>query len=195
MLSTMGGVNVLNTGCAKIKKDCIGKRNILRIGKNSMIHGLGIYMRGNDISVEIGENVIIGKHCSIRCEGNNIKIVVGNYTTMTRDVHICAQEDNSFILIGEDCMFSNTITIRTSDSHPIYDYDGTRLNPPGNIKIGKHVWIAPGTTVLKGVEVGDSSIIASKSLVTKDVPESSLAGGVPAKILKSGIYWTRENLY
>ena len=114
---------------------------------------------------------------------------------MTRDVHICAQEDKTMIDIGCDCMFSNNIIIRTSDSHPIFDNTGVRINPAQNVKIGNHVWIAPESTVMKGVIVNDNAIIGSKSLVTKNVPESSLVAGIPAKVIREEVYWTRESLF
>ncbi len=57
------------------------------------------------------------------------------------------------------------------------------------IKIGNHVWIGSNVTVLKGVEIGDGSIIAAGSLVNKNIPPGVLAGGVPAKILKEGVTW------
>lgn len=160
-----------------------------------MIHNLDVYLRGNFIRIEIGDGVIIGKHCSIRCEGDNIIVVVGNNTTMTRDVHICAQENHSSIVIGEDCMFSNNIIVRTSDSHPIYDNTGVRINSPQNVRIGNHVWIAPESTVLKGVTIGDNVIVGSKSLVTKDIESTCLCAGIPAHVIKRNIKWTREELY
>jgi acetyltransferase-like isoleucine patch superfamily enzyme len=53
------------------------------------------------------------------------------------------------------------------------------------IVIGKKVWIGAQVTILPGVTIGDNSIIAAGAVVTKDLPANSLAGGVPAKILKT----------
>ena len=189
------GIEIQNYGCARIKKDAVGDNNVLNIGKNSIIHKLNLYIRGNRVNIEIGKDVIIGKRRSIRCEGDNIRIVIGDNTTMTRDVHICAQENGTSIELGKNCMLSNNIIIRTSDSHPIYDDKGERLNPPQNVRIGNHVWIAPESTILKGVTVEDNAIIGSKSLVTKDVLESTLVAGIPAKVVREKIQWSRENLF
>lgn len=190
-----GGLEVYNHGCARIKRSVVGKNNTLTIGQDSIIHNLDVFIRGNSIRIEIGNGVIIGKGCSIRCEGDNIKVIVGNNTTMTRDVHICAQENESCIVIGEDCMFSNNIIIRTSDSHPIYDISGIRINLPQNVRIGNHVWIAPESTILKGVIISDNAIVGSKSLVTKDVESSCLYAGIPAHVIKRNINWTRGELF
>ena len=58
----------------------------------------------------------------------------------------------------------------------------------GKIIIGKGTWIASGVTVVAGVTVGNSCLLAAGSVVTKDVPESSVVGGVPGKVIGS----TRE---
>ena len=191
---TNGSLEVVNHGCTKIRKDVIGKNNKITIGHDSLIHDMDLYIRGMGNEVEIGSSCIIGKNCSIRIEGNGCKVTIGEKTTMTRDIHICVQEDGMFIQIGKDCMFSNNIIVRTSDSHPIYQ-QGKRLNLPAPVIIGNHVWIAPETTILKGVVVADNCILASKSLLTKSVAESCLVAGVPAKEIRTGVIWTRESLY
>lgn len=136
----------------------------------------------------------MGPRCSFRMEGNNVTIEIGDGVTFTRDVELCAQENGSIISIGDDVMFSNII-IRTSDSHPIYNETGTRINLPSNVKIGNHVWVSPNSKIFKGVTVGDGAIIGADSLVTKDVDSCSLAVGHPAKTVKENIKWTREKLY
>lgn len=193
-MRTSGNIMVVNRGCAKLRKDIIGVNNSVFIGEGSLIHNMELYVRGTGNEVEIGKSCIIGHNCSIRIEGNGCKVSIGDGTTMTRDIHICAQEDGMSITIGRNCMFSNHIIVRTSDSHPIYK-DGQRINPAASVVIGNHVWIAPETTVLKGVVVGDNCILASKSLLTKSVSESSLVAGIPAKVVKTDVNWTREALY
>lgn len=190
-----GGVQIINKGCAKLEKNCIGDNNQVFIGAGSILHATEIYIRGNNVNIKIGENVIIGKRSSIRCEGDNISISIGDNTTMTRDVHICAQEEGTSITIGNDCMFSNNIIVRTSDSHPIYGNTGERLNKAASVAIGNHVWIAPETTIMKGVIVGNNSILGSKSMVTKNIPNDCLAVGIPAKPVRYEVQWTREKLF
>ncbi len=51
-------------------------------------------------------------------------------------------------------------------------------------RIGCGVWIMPNVTIIPGVTIGDESVVATGSVVTKDVPPRTLVGGVPAKILK-----------
>ena len=55
---------------------------------------------------------------------------------------------------------------------------------PAPIRIGRHVWIGANATVLPGVTIGDGAIIAAGAVVTRDVPENAIVGGVPARIMR-----------
>lgn len=115
---------------------------------------------------------------------------------MSRDVQLCAQESGRQIVVDEDCMFSNNIIVRTSDSHPIFDKEtNERENVAGDVYIGKHVWIAPNSKIFKGVRIGEGAVIGSDTLVTKDIPAHSLAVGHPAKIVRNDICWTRDDIF
>lgn len=179
-----------------MKKYIRGKNNKMYVGKGAKLKGTFIRVCGCNNIIRFGENVHVGPGCSFWMEGNNIEIIIGDKTSFTRNVHVNAQENNSKIIIGEDCMFSNSIIVRTSDSHPIYDkLTNKRLNTAASIYIGNHVWIASGSTIMKKSKIGDGSIIGSNTLINKEIPENSLAVGMPAKVVKENIYWTREALF
>lgn len=100
------------------------------------------------------------------------------------------------IAVGEDCMFSNNIIVRTSDSHPIYDSTtNERLNPAASVQIGNHVWIAPSSVVMKGANIGDGVIVGSHTMVNKKVSANVLVVGMPMRVIKENVYWTREALF
>ena len=88
------------------------------------------------------------------------------------------------ISIGENVVISENVIIRDSDNHHIN-------NKPNSapIKIGNNVWIGMNVTILKGVTIGDGAVIASNTLINKDVPENCLVGGIPQKILKENVIW------
>lgn len=90
------------------------------------------------------------------------------------------------ITIGDDVAISEEVVIRDSDNHSILAPDYEMSKP---ISIGNHVWIGFRAAILKGVTIGDGSIIAAGAIVTKDVPPNCLAAGVPAKIIKRNIEW------
>lgn len=90
------------------------------------------------------------------------------------------------IEIGKDCTIGRDVVIRSYDGHiiKVSDY---KISEP--IIIKDHVWIGQGATILKGVTIGEGAIIAAGALVTKDVPDHSIVGGVPAKVLRENIQW------
>ena len=183
-------------GRAWIRKDVSGQDNSISVGRDCIIEAAYLKIQGNNNKLNIGNNVVIGKDCSFWMEGNNLSITIGDDVTMTSSVHLLCQECNNKIVIGRDCMFANHITIRTSDSHPIYDtVSNQRTNCPKDVIIGGHVWIAPQVDVMKGVTIGSNSVIGTKTIVTKDVPDSCLAVGVPARVVKNSVVWTRERLF
>lgn len=188
-----GNGNIINVqkSIVNIKKTIVGNDNVVEINNATIIEGT-IRIRGNGNHLVIEEGCHIGKECSFWLEGNNNTIIIGKNTTMTSCCHLNAQEHNTTIIVGEDCMFSNTIIVRTSDSHPIFNDKGERINPAKDVVIGKHVWIAPNSVIMKGAIIGNGCIIGSHSIVNKTIPSSCLAVGMPAKVVKEKISWTRE---
>ena len=175
-----------------LKKSIVGNDNEVII-KNATVTGATIRIRGNGNRLIIEDDCIIGDSCSFWLEGVDNCIIIGKGTTMTSHCHLNAQERGTRILLGEDCMLSNRIVIRTSDAHPIYQAN-VRINPAQDVIIGRHVWIAPGSTVLKGAVIGDGCIVGSHSLVNKTIPANSLVVGMPARVVKEDILWTREDV-
>ena len=173
----------------------IGKNNTITIGKSTVTNDTMFHIIGENNSIEIGEKCGIGKGCSFWIEGNNIKIIIGAKTTFTQLCHFNAQENGTCIIVGEECMFSNHIIVRTSDSHPIYDIESSnRINPAKSVKIGNRVWVAPDTKIMKGSVIGDGCVIGSNTMVTNTIPPQSLAVGMPARVVKQNIRWSREDI-
>ena len=80
-----------------------------------------------------------------------------------------------------DCTMVAAHAKLISNDHDLYDRKILTLLP---IKIGNHVWVGAGATILKGVTVGNHAIIGGGSVVTKDVPAGELWMGNPAKFYK-----------
>jgi len=163
---------------------------------NSIVEGtkLGnglLEIRNNNSRIEIGD------YCSLngqfRCRANNTNLIIGSRTT-TMWVQITLHEQGD-IVIGEDCMFSGDVRMDVSDMHSILDMETLkRINPPENISFGDHVWIGQGVHILKGVSIGEHSILAAKALITKDVPKNSIVAGIPATVIKTGVTWDMQRL-
>lgn len=143
-----------------------------------------------------GCNVSIGLHCILNntelwIEGDNGVISIGDNTTI-EGAHIASTEGKK-IIIGKDCMFSSGIQIRNGDSHSILDLtSGERINEAQDIIIGNHVWIGSDVKILKGVKIGDNTVIGIGSIVTGEIEENSVYAGVPAKKIRSNVQWNRN---
>jgi acetyltransferase-like isoleucine patch superfamily enzyme len=91
--------------------------------------------------------------------------------------------------IGKDCMITTDSIITDSNWHYV-EYDGKPSQIQSDTIIGNHVWVCPGSNILKGAIVGDNCIIATKSLVNGgEYPENSLIAGMPAKVIRSNCKW------
>ena len=127
---------------------------------------------------KIGENVVIenGFHCD---NGKNIFIgnnFVGNYNITILDI--------KEVYIGNDVMIGPNTTI-TTVGHPINPNSRRkRLGVASEVQIGNDVWIGANVSVLPGVTIGNNVIIGAGAVVNKDIPNNSIAVGVPARVIK-----------
>lgn len=104
-----------------------------------------------------------------------------------------AVADLSDIRIGPDCMFSDGILLQSSDQHGIVDLGTGHIvnNRRRFLTIGEHVWVGRQAIVLPDVEVGRGVIVGAGAVITTQVPEFCIVGGVPARVIKSGMTWSR----
>ena len=131
----------------------------LRAGRGSIIsspHGL-----------ILGRNVSIGPRSIIQVDG-----VIGDYTLIGMGVQIVGRDDHATDEIGVPVALSTRASERV----------GTVRD---RVDIGRDVWIGASSVVLSGIRIGDGSVVAAGSVVTKDVPSFSVVGGNPARVLGS----------
>lgn len=107
--------------------------------------------------------------------------------TVGRNVFInqnCTFYDLGGLDIADDVMIGPNVSLLTM-GHPVEPSqrrDGVIAKP---IVIERNVWIAAGATIIGGVTVGENSVVAAGSIVTKDVPPNTLVGGNPARVIRS----------
>jgi len=186
---------IINNGTLRnVRFKIIGNNNRIEIGKETRIENLIFYIYGNNHSFLVGNNCYI-KGGSAWYEDEGGSIIIGNNTTI-ENAHLALTEYKTKIIIGNDCMFSSGIDFRTGDSHSIIEMNTKkRINYAKDIIVMDHVWIGADVKVLKGVTIHKESIIATGSIVTSDIPENCIGGGIPAKVLKSNVNWLRERIY
>ena len=153
-----------------------------------------IKIHGDFAKLIMQENVSIDEGLYL-FQSSNTQINIGANTSFFKTTLQCIHAETA-INIGEDCMFSYDTWVYNSDGHPIVDKDNNITNKPKNINIGKHVWIGWSASILKGVSIGDNSIIGRSAVVTKSNTEpNSIIAGNPAKAVKrlEGT-WLREDI-
>ena len=167
-----------------------GSNNILYIDKETLLTNSYIKIEGNDNKIFIGANCCL-KNLTIDMKNENSVIKIGDKTSI-EEARITSFEPYK-IEIGKDCMFSADIVIMNTDVHKIYDTT-TKLktNEGKEISIGNHVWLGIRTIVLKGVNIGDNSIVAAGSIVTKDVKANTVVSGNAARQVKENRNWSRD---
>lgn len=171
------------------------KNKITASGDFFINYGGGIIGASSKKQIVFGKNVRLSGWLTVMDDG---KIIIGDYTLIGSRTVIQAWEN---VEIGDYCMISPDVWIQDNNSHSIYAQDrlidilGSRdFNSSGtdytntvkkSIKIGNHVWIGRRAIIMKGVSIGDRSIIAAGAVVTHDVPADTIVGGNPAKVLKT----------
>ena len=92
--------------------------------------------------------------------------------------------DSGKITIGDNVMIAPNVSFYTVD-HPIHPSDrSTYLEQSKPITIENNVWIGGNVVILKGVTIGENSVIGAGSVVTKNIPKNSLAFGNPCKVVR-----------
>jgi virginiamycin A acetyltransferase len=158
------------------------------------------------------------KLCFLKNVVNNPLIEIGDYTyyddfddvkNFEKNVKYLFDFTRDKLIIGKFCMIASGVQFimnggnhltRAVSSYPfsIFGGDwsdamqGKTFPSRGNTTIGNDVWIGTGATIMPGVQIGDGSIIATSSVVTKDVEPYTIVGGNPAELIKAR--FTKENI-
>jgi acetyltransferase-like isoleucine patch superfamily enzyme len=116
-----------------------------------------LYTTGGE-NIRIGRNVFINQNCTFYDLGG--------------------------IDIADDVMIGPNVSLITS-GHPVAPSQRRAGVTAAPIVIEKNVWLGAGVTIIGGVTVGENSVVAAGSVVTKDVPPNTLVGGNPARLIRS----------
>lgn len=131
--------------------------------------------------VRFGRFVWIGDGSKIRCHEGLVEI--GEKTVMGQECTISAYQH---VRIGEQCVIADRAMFIDFD-HGIVEVERP-IRVQGiykrDVEVGSNVWIGYGACILRGVRVGDNSVVGTNSVVTKDVPANAVVGGIPARVIR-----------
>ena len=166
--------------------DVNGNNNLVEIAEDCLLTNTIIRISGDNNRLIINKTARFMGPCNITMDGDSTLLIGEN--AGIRDVQFVLKDAD--IEVGKLCMFSNHILLRNTDSHKVINLEDNQVtNVSRNIRLGEHVWIGQNATILKGVNIGNDSIVAMGTIVTKDVPANSIVAGVPSKVVKTGITW------
>jgi acetyltransferase-like isoleucine patch superfamily enzyme len=172
------------------------------LGSNSMVKNLSVDIRNNLVSktyLRVGDDSVISGKFVFENEMGSISIGNGTFVGGGKFVTINKISIGNDVLISWGCTFmdNNAHSIKWSErKNDVKDWKkGIEEDKIGIYKNWQHVesapiiikdkaWIGFDTVILKGVTIGEGAIVGSRSVVTKDVPDWTLAAGNPAKIIR-----------
>jgi acetyltransferase-like isoleucine patch superfamily enzyme len=144
--------------CPGVKFE-IGRHATLSIGRWSWV-GHGSKIRVHEGEVSIGAKTVMGQECTISAYQH--------------------------VSIGDQCIVADRVMLIDFDHGVVEVERPIRLQGiyKRDVRVGSNVWMGYGSCVLRGVSVGHNSIVGTNAVVTRDVPENAVVGGVPAKVLR-----------
>jgi acetyltransferase-like isoleucine patch superfamily enzyme len=137
----------------------IGRRATLRIGRWAWI-GHGSKLRVHEGEVSIGAKTVMGQECTISAFQH--------------------------VSIGRECILADRVMLIDFD-HGVVEVDRPiRLQGiyKRDVHVGHNVWMGYGACVLRGVSIGDNSIVGTSSVVTNEVPQNAVVAGAPARVIR-----------
>jgi acetyltransferase-like isoleucine patch superfamily enzyme len=137
----------------------IGPTAKVRLGRWCWI-GHGTKVRAHEGEISIGAKSVLGQECTISCYQH--------------------------VSIGRECIIADRVMMIDFD-HGMVEVERPIRNQgiyKRDVDIGNNVWIGYGACILRGVEVGDNSVIGTSAVVTADVPDNAVVGGVPARLIR-----------
>lgn len=122
----------------------------------------------------------------------SVKIFPPFYTDFGKNLHIgrgvfinacCQFQDHAGVTIGDCSQIGHNVVFATLNHY--LEPEQRRYTHGAPIVVGRGVWIGSNATILAGVTIGDYAVVAAGAVVTRDVPERTIVGGVPARPIKT----------
>jgi acetyltransferase-like isoleucine patch superfamily enzyme len=138
---------------------------------------------GAEMTVAGNVNMFYGTTIEVHVNG---KLITGQCSLNTGAVIICAYRTK----IGSGVLIARLVHIMDSDTHHVFDENGNKTNMPREVVIGDNVWLGVKSTVMRGVVIGNGSIVSANSVVISKVKEHTLVAGMPARVFSEVKKWS-----
>jgi len=178
---------MLNRRYGQLLGRYLRRRFFTKAGRRWRTDGLVFFGRGLELEIgakgriDFGRFVWIGDKTKVRCHEGRVEI--GAKTVIGQECTISAYQH---VRIGRQCVIADRAMFIDFD-HGVVEVERP-IRKQGIYKrdviVGSNVWIGYGACVLRGVSVGDNSIVGTNSVVTKDVPANAVVAGIPARIIR-----------
>jgi acetyltransferase-like isoleucine patch superfamily enzyme len=145
--------------CPRVKFE-IGREATVTLGRWSWI-GHGTKIRAHEGEVSIGAKTVLGQECTISAFQH--------------------------VSIGRECIIADRVMMIDFDHGVVEVERPIRLQGiyKRDVNVGHNVWMGYGACVLRGVTVGDNAIVGTSSVVTADVADNAVVGGIPARVIRT----------
>lgn len=169
--------------------------NYKRLGNKVQIYGMPIILQAKNSDINVGKNLRLISDSYFSPPGINHPVII---RTLNREAKISIGDDVGIsggtiiaamrISIGNNVILGSNVVITDTDFHPIspvnrrYCTDEVKTM---EVIIEDNVFVGMNSIILKGVKIGKNSVIGAGCVVTKDIPENCIAGGNPARIIRT----------
>lgn len=186
----------------KIENLRMKNHSAIEIGDDVIIDGTQVEI-GEYSSLKIGSRSLLGRGGGIPTRivlRQNADVLIGDDFSVAGDFFFMIGS-NTMLEIGKDNMFSWGTRIFTMDGHAIFDVASGEVINSGRdeeqkreIIIGDHVWVGLRATIFYGTSIGNGSIVGACSFVKGVFPNNCMIAGVPAKMIKKDVCWSRNSI-
>jgi acetyltransferase-like isoleucine patch superfamily enzyme len=178
---------MLNVKYARLLWRYLWRRLLTPAGWRWETDGPVFFGRGLELQVRPGATIRFGRFTwigdgtKIRCHEGAVEI--GAKTVLGQECTISAYK---LVRIGEQCVIADRTMFIDFDHGTIEVERPIRVQGiyKRDVVVGSNVWIGYGACFLRGVSVGDNSIVGTYAVVNRDVPANAVVGGIPAKVLR-----------
>jgi acetyltransferase-like isoleucine patch superfamily enzyme len=167
---------------AKLKSHFYLKYHRVNYGKNTYVKKSFEIRKTDNAEIIIGNNCLIQEYVFFLLTKPKPKLIIGDNVSIGRSTIFAIKDE---LKIGDNTEIGPDIYICDQNHGIKKDKLITdQLSEISPVEIGKDCWIGTKSVILKGVKVGNGSVVAACSLVNKDIPEYQVWGGNPAKFIR-----------